>query len=86
MSFDQDTELTLFEPGIYDCIVSQRQWVVSGPNGGYLAALLTRAGEAHLGDPTRQLRSLTVHYLRPPRAEGARIEVTTEQIGRSVAF
>lgn len=86
MSFDQDTELTLFEPGIYDCIVSQRQWVVSGLNGGYLAALLTRAGEAHLGDPTRQLRSLTVHYLRPPRAEGARIEVTTEQIGRSVAF
>jgi len=77
MSFDEDTELALLEPGIYSCFISEKQWVVAGPNGGYLAALLTRAGEAHLGDSTRQLRSLTVHYLRPPKAEGARVEVTT---------
>jgi len=86
MSFDEDTELALLEPGIYSCFISEKQWVVAGPNGGYLAALLTRAGEAHLGDSTRQLRSLTVHYLRPPKAEGARVEVTTEQVGRSVAY
>ena len=86
MSFDEDTELELLEPGLYSCLVSENQWVVAGPNGGYLAALLARAGEAHLGDPTRQLRSLTVHYLRPPKAERARIEVTTEQMGRSVAY
>lgn len=86
MSFDEDTELFFLEPGMYRCQISEKQWVVSGPNGGYLAAILTRAGEAHLGDSTRQLRSLTVHYLRPPRAESAEIEVTSEQIGRSVAF
>lgn len=86
MTFDRDTEIVFLEPGRFDCLISEKQWVVSGPNGGYLAALLTRAAEAHLGDPTRQLRSLTVHYLRPPKAEAARIEVTTEQLGRSVAF
>jgi acyl-CoA thioesterase len=86
MSIDDDTRFTLVGPGIYNCHVSVNQWVVNGPNGGYLAAILTVVGEAHLGDPTRQLRSLTVHYLRPPKAEGAQIEVTTEQIGRSVAF
>ena len=86
MSIDDDTRFTLVEPGIYDCHVSEKQWVVNGPNGGYLAAILAVVGEAHLGDLTRQLRSLTVHYLRPPKAEGARIEVTTEQNGRSVAF
>jgi acyl-CoA thioesterase len=86
MSFDDDTEIALIEPGHYGCIVSEKQWVVAGPNGGYLAALLARAGESHLGDATRQLRSLTVHYLRPPKAERARIEVSTEQVGRSVSF
>jgi len=86
MSFDDDTEIALVESGHYSCIVSEKQWVVAGPNGGYLAALLARAGESHLGKATRQLRSLTVHYLRPPKAERARIEVTTEQVGRSVSF
>ena len=86
MSFDSDTEVIQSEAGNYDCRLREAQWVVAGPNGGYLAALLARAGEAHLDDPKRQLRSLTVHYLRPPKAGGARIEVVTEQVGRSVAF
>lgn len=86
MSFDEDIELEDLGPGLFGCEVSRNHWVVSGPNGGYLAALLTRAGERHLADPMRQLRSLTVHYLRPPTADGARIEVTTEQLGRSVAY
>ncbi len=86
MSFDADTAVRLLDPGVYGCEVSQNQWVVAGPNGGYLAALLTRAGEAQLADSARQLRSLTVHYLRPPRAGSARIEVTIEQLGRSVAY
>lgn len=60
--------------------------MIAGPNGGYLAGLLTHAGDEHLADPRRQLRSFTVHYLRPPRAGSAEIEVMTEQLGRSVAY
>jgi len=86
MSFDEATALELLEPGSYQCVISQDYWVVRGPNGGYLAAILAKVGEAHLDDPTRQLRSFTVHYLRPPEAAAARIEVRTEQLGRSVAF
>jgi acyl-CoA thioesterase len=86
MSFDQDIALERLEPGRYRCEISPKHWVHNGPNGGYLAALVTRAGEQHLADPARQLRSLTVHYLRPPSAASARIEVETEQLGRSVAF
>ncbi len=86
MSFDEDLRLSAVEPGVFDCRISPDHWVVAGPNGGYLAALATRAGDLHLADPGRALRSLTVHYLRPPRAGPARIEVTTEQRGRSVAF
>jgi acyl-CoA thioesterase len=86
MSFDEDTAVRAAGPGGYSCEVSPNHWVVAGPNGGYLAALLARAGEEHLADRKRQLRSLTVHYLRPPKAGSAQIEVTTEQLGRSVAF
>jgi acyl-CoA thioesterase len=86
MSFDEETQLDLQEPGVYRCFISEGYWVVAGPNGGYLAALLVRAAEAHLEDSGRQLRSLTVHYLRPPKASEARIEVSIEQLGRSVAF
>lgn len=86
MSFDDDTRLDWVESGVYRASISANHWVVAGPNGGYLAALLTCAGEAHLSDPARQLRSLTVHYLRRPDAGEARIEVATEQLGRSIAF
>ena len=86
MSFDEDTAVHAGGPGIYACEISANYWVVAGPNGGYLAALLARAGDEHLADRARQLRSLTVHYLRPPKAGSARIEVTTEQLGRSVAY
>lgn len=86
MSFDDATLVQPLAAGRYRCHVSKDYWVVRGPNGGYLAAILTRAGEAHLADPSRQLRSLTVHYLRPPGEGAAEIEVTTEQLGRSVAY
>ncbi len=86
MSFDIDTAVNPCGPGSYRCEISENHWVVAGPNGGYLAALLVRAGDEHLGEKARQLRSFTVHYLRPPKAESAQIEVTTEQLGRTVAY
>ena len=84
--FDADTAVTRIAAGAYRCEVSERHWVVAGPNGGYLAALLARAGDAHVGDRARPLRSLTVHYLRPPAAGPAEVEAVTEQHGRTVTF
>jgi acyl-CoA thioesterase len=55
-----------------------------GPNGGYVAALFVRAIEAEVADPTRPLRSLTIHYLRPPSVEAeAELIVAIERTGRS---
>lgn len=53
-----------------------------GPNGGYVAALILRAIRAAVGDPGREPRSLTVHYLRPPREGEVEIEVEIERAGR----
>ena len=59
-------------------------WIVRGPNGGYVAAVLLRAMAARLGDPGRAPRSLTVHYTAPPAEGLVRIEVQVERSGRSL--
>jgi len=95
--FDTDTALAPAGEGAWTAHIDPSWFVVSGPNGGLLTALATRA-LAELTD--RPPRSLTVHYLEAP-AEGeleirARIEregattvsasVSMHQRGRTVAL
>ncbi|WP_346927613.1 thioesterase family protein, partial [uncultured Arthrobacter sp.] len=56
-----------------------------GPNGGYVAALILRAIRAEVGDPAREPRSLTIHYLRPPALGPAEVAVAVERSGRSAS-
>lgn len=58
----------------------------TGPNGGYLAAIVTRAIEAET-DPTRQrrLRSLSLQYLRSAGEGPLELEVRTVRSGRRLA-
>jgi acyl-CoA thioesterase len=82
--FERDTAV---EPGgdlAFTCRIERDWWVVAGPNGGYIAAILARALAAVEGE--RPLRSLTVQYLRAPKEGPARVEVTRERVGRSVSF
>ena len=82
--FDRDTEPQPLGGGAYGVRVDRGWWVVRGPNGGYIAALLVRALEHAVADPARSLRSLTVHYLRPPAEGEARVETVLERTGRTV--
>jgi acyl-CoA thioesterase len=84
--FDRDSAVTASDrPGHYEARIDEGWFIVRGPNGGYLAAILVNAMSASVGDPARGLRSLNVHYLRPPRAGRARIETRLERSGRSLA-
>lgn len=56
-----------------------------GPHGGYLAAILLRALVESVDDPQRAPRSLTIHYLRPPRAGQVQITTVLERRGRSLS-
>ena len=56
-----------------------------GPNGGYLAAIVLRAMLAEVADGARHARSITCHYLRPPRDGEVRVDVAVERAGRSVS-
>lgn len=83
--FDRDTAVTPLGDGVFEVRIDTGWWIVRGPNGGYIAALLANAISAAIDDPTRPLRSLTVHYLRPPQEGAAQVETTVERVGRTVS-
>ncbi len=83
--FDTDTAVTRIGDGLYEARIDPGWWIVNGPNGGYVAAILVRAAADALGDPERAPVTATVHYTSPPREGSVRIEVAIERVGRSVA-
>jgi acyl-CoA thioesterase len=91
--FDRATALRPLGDGRFAGEVEDGWGAPPGPNGGYLAAILTRALQHDLapaGD--RQPRTLTTHYLRP--SQPGPIEVVVEVVragrrfstGRATAF
>jgi acyl-CoA thioesterase len=61
-------------------------WRVGGAvNGGYVAAVMTRALTMAGSEPGRHPCSLTLHYLRPGRPGPAEIHVRVEREGRSLS-
>jgi len=83
--FDRATAVAALGAGAWAGTVDGGWFAGRGPNGGYLAAIVLRAMVAELGDPSREPRSLTCHYLRPPAAGEVRIDVTVERAGRATS-
>jgi acyl-CoA thioesterase len=84
--FDADTALESAGEGRWRAAVSERWFVETGPNGGFLAALATRALMEVAGGEDRSPRSLTLHFLAPPRAGGLEVAARVERAGRSTTF
>jgi acyl-CoA thioesterase len=82
--FDNDIAFARTAEGRYEVEIDRGWWIVRGPNGGYIAAMLANAIADAVGDPGRPLRSFTVHYLRPPAEGQAQIETVVERSGRTV--
>lgn len=82
--FTRDTAVRPLGEGRFAVEVSPDWSAPTGPNGGYVSAIVTRAMEAAVGDPARQARSLTCHFLRPPQPGPAEVETTIERAGRNL--
>jgi acyl-CoA thioesterase len=82
--FERDTSVNEVEPGVFDGHINRDWWIVFGPNGGFLAAMLVKAMSAAADDHTRAPRSLTIHYTAAPREGAIRIRTTIERAGRSL--
>lgn len=81
--FAADTAVESLGEGVYRGTIAPGWFGPPGPNGGFIAAIVLRAIRAEVGDDERLPRSLTLHYLRPPYAGEATIEITIERSGRS---
>lgn len=81
--FDRATAVEPLGDGRFTGHVDGGWGAPTGPNGGYLAAIVARAMQERV-DPAgeRQLRSLTTHYLRPARDGAIDIEVELVRSGR----
>jgi acyl-CoA thioesterase len=80
---DADTALEPLGDGRWRGAISERWWILQGPYGGYISAMLVRALSAAVDDPARPPRSFTVHFLAPPAAGPVEIAATVERTGRS---
>lgn len=83
-AFDRDTAVESVGDGRFAARFDAAWRVVRGPNGGYAAAVMAQAIAAAVGEPARPVRSLTVHYLRPPLEGDVEIAVTIERAGRGM--
>ncbi len=82
--FERDTAVVEIGTLRYEGVVSPDWWVVAGPNGGYLAAIVTRALQAAFATATRRMRSLSLHYLRPAVAGPIIVEIEVVKAGKLV--
>ena len=82
--FDRDTSVNEVEPGVFEGHVNRDWWIVFGPNGGFLAAMMVKAMSAAVDDHARAARSLTIHYTQAPTEGPIRIRTTVERVGRSL--
>src|SRR5918998_515775 len=80
--FERDTAVRPRGDGIFGCDIRPDWWVVLGPNGGYLAAIVVRALSADPELGARPLRSITLHYLGAPREGPAEVLVEADRHGR----
>ena len=83
--FDRDSAVVQLGENAFEARIDRGWWVVRGPNGGYVAAILLRAILQAVGDPARTPRSLTIHYTSPPEEGKVRIETQLERHGRSLS-
>ena len=78
MAFDEDIALSpTGEGAIADGWATPR-----GPHGGYVMAIVANAMQRAAD---RQPRSITVHFLRPPRVGPVSVHATVERAGRSMS-
>jgi len=83
--FDRDVAVERVAAGLYRAEMVEHWWVVAGPNGGIVAAVLANAMIHELDDRARQLRTITVHYPSAAEAGPVDLGVDVERMGRSVA-
>jgi acyl-CoA thioesterase len=83
--FESDTALEPAGDGVWTGAISPHWSIVRGANGGHLAAILLRGMRLAVDDPSREPRSLTVHFARVPSNEPFEVRASVERTGRTMS-
>jgi len=84
LALDDDTALRETGAGAYEGHVAEGWWTPRGPLGGYVMAIVLRGLTRAVSDASRPVRSLTVHFLRPPQKGPVEVMPVVERAGRSL--
>jgi len=84
VSFASDTAVERIGPRCFAAELHDWWSSLVGIHGGYSAAVVVRAMEAAIGDPSRALRSVAVQFAAAPQAGPVEVEVAVERSGRSM--
>ncbi len=85
-SFQDATAVFRKDTNRFDANVDGKWWVFRGPHGGYLTALILRALTELVDDPDRPVRSLTAHFVAPPKEGPIEVIAVIERSGRSITY
>lgn len=85
-TFEKTTEVTRVDEGVFEADIDDRWWVVRGPHGGYLAAIMLKTLVATQPDEDRRVRSFTTHFLAAPEVGPMRIQTSIERTGKSMSY
>jgi acyl-CoA thioesterase len=84
MSFASDTAVTRVGDRCFTADLRDNWMSLVAIHGGYSAAVIVRAIEATVDDPTRALRTFATQFAAAPQPGPVEIEVTVERSGRSM--
>jgi acyl-CoA thioesterase len=89
--FDRDIALAVAEKNgddevrIFDAQIDEGWWITTGPNGGYLNAMLLRGMIDTVSDETREPRTQTTHFTARARPGPAHVTTQILRSGRSLS-
>jgi acyl-CoA thioesterase len=84
--FDRATALQARDTGRFSGTITRDYWIVQGPNGGYLAAIVLRGATLALTTPDRAPRSMHLRYLSAPKAGEFELRVQRVREGGSLTI
>src|SRR5262245_44002457 len=84
--FDRATALEARGDGCFGGVVTRDYWIVQGPNGGYLAAIVLRGATLSISSAERVPRSMHLRYLSAPKAGEFELRVQTVREGATLTI
>jgi acyl-coenzyme A thioesterase PaaI-like protein len=84
VAFDDDTGVRPLGDGTWEGRIEESWYAGLGPLGGYVMAIVLRAIVLATDDEARQPRTMTVHFLRAPRAGAVTVRPAVQRAGRSL--